>query len=79
MTVKTECDLKKLELVIAFEPDADLRASLLDWAQEQFGKDVMLQVRVDKSLIAGAEVYFEGKYMDVSLRKDVDKILNTPL
>jgi len=71
MAKQTDCDFKKLELVIAFEPDDDLRASLLDWAQEQFGEDVMLKIRIDKSLIAGAQVYFEGKYVDLSLSKKI--------
>lgn len=62
--------------MIAFEPDQDLRNTLLDWVQEQFGEDIMLEIRVDKTLIAGAQIYFEGKYIDASLRKDVDKILN---
>lgn len=68
-------ELKVLRLRIAVElPLADLEQICL-WARKNLQPDIILDVEVDPALIAGAEISFQGKYVDMSKKTELEKIL----
>lgn len=68
-------ELKVLRLRIAIElPLADLE-QICQWARKNLSADIILDVEVDPSLVAGAEISFQGKYVDMSKKSELEKIL----
>ena len=51
-----------VRLTLAFEPNKD-------WIVKAVGRAVILDIRVDKSILGGAIIENQGKYGDYSLRK----------
>ena len=66
--------LKILELNIAFDPSDKTIETIHDWVLNNIGEDYVLSVTVDKRLIGGAIVIYDGKYKDFSLKKKLDEV-----
>src|SRR3989344_9517789 len=58
---------------IAFEPDEEIVKETSSWFMENFGKNVLIDLIFDKSLIAGAIVTFNEISKDFSLKKKLEE------
>lgn len=65
---------KTLKLIIAKELSDSIIGQLHDWIYQNFGKDIVLDLEIDPSVIGGAKIYFQGKYGDFTLDKKLSEI-----
>ena len=62
-----------ISLTLAIEPGEETLKSLSDWFPLNINKQVLLDIKVDTNLIAGAYVSFNGKYSDSSVKPIFDQ------
>jgi len=67
--------LPVLPLSLAFEPTEQTFKTLADWFELNLKRQLILDVTVDKRLIAGAAITFSGKFFDYSIRPRFDQIV----
>lgn len=63
-----------ISLVFAFEPKNETLQSLSRWFVLNTNKQVLFDIKVDTSLIGGAAILSNGKYLDFSVKPAFDKI-----
>ncbi|MBI2596708.1 F0F1 ATP synthase subunit delta [Candidatus Daviesbacteria bacterium] len=63
-----------LELTLAYQPTHNQTKQIQDWFKENFDKKVSLAISVDKSLIAGAVIAYQGRIYDYSYAKRVEEV-----
>lgn len=61
-------ELKPLTLYLAFEADEKTLQSIGTFARKTFNKTLILDIKVDPSLISGAALVWKGIYKDYSLK-----------
>ena len=66
--------LKTVTLSLAFSPTEHSIDTIFDWVAKNIGTGYVLGIQEDKSILGGTAVSFEGKYIDLSLRKSLDEI-----
>jgi F0F1-type ATP synthase delta subunit len=66
--------LPTVSLTIAFEPKEETLKNLADWFPLNIDKQVLLDIKVDPDIIAGAYVSYSGKYSDFSIKPVFDQI-----
>lgn len=66
--------LKILKLSLAFIPSESMIDTLFSWVSKNLAKGVVLDIEEDKTIIGGANIAFEGKYKDLSVRKTLEEI-----
>lgn len=71
--------LPVLSLTIAFEPNENVLQTISQWFLLNAKKQVILDVLIDHSLIAGATLTFSGKYKDYSIRSQFLNIVSEAL
>jgi len=62
-----------ISLTLAFEPGEETLKILSDWFPLNINRQVLLDIKVDIDLIAGAYISFNGKYSDSSVRPIFDR------
>lgn len=72
-------DLPILSLVIAFEPAEETFTLLTTWFLQNIRREVLLDIKIDTKIIAGATVSFSGKYADCSIKPRFDQIFQDVL
>lgn len=65
--------LPVVSLVLAFEPKEATLQSLSRWFLLGMNKQVLFDIKVDKSLIGGAAILSNGKYLDYSIRPEFQR------
>lgn len=60
--------LPRLRLTLAFKPEEKQIAKMGSWVREKVNKRALLDLRVDKNLIAGARVVWQSRAADFSLK-----------
>ena len=65
---------KVLKLSIAFEPREFTIDNLLAWVLKNLGFGIVLDIKTDKTILAGTIIEFEGKYKDLSLKKKLEEV-----
>ncbi len=60
-------------LSIACETTDDMVKEISNWFVEHYGTQVLVDLKCDKSLIAGAVITFDGKEKDFSLKKKLSE------
>lgn len=68
--------LPVLNLAIAFEPKEQTLQVLSNWFTVNLHKQVLFEITIDPSLIAGATLSFQGTYLDLSIKETFEKYLN---
>jgi ATP synthase delta (OSCP) subunit len=71
--------LPVLALTIAFEPQEQTLKTLAEWFFINMHKQMLFDISVDKNVIAGARITYNGKFYDFSVRPTFEKILQTYL
>ena len=67
--------LPLVPLKLAFEPKEQTLKALTDWFMLNINKQVVFDISIDRSLIAGAAITYNGKFMDFSARAKFDQIV----
>ncbi|MEK7526183.1 MAG: F0F1 ATP synthase subunit delta [Patescibacteria group bacterium] len=67
-------DLKTLDLTLSFEPTVETRQKIFTWVKTNMGEGVVINLKFDPTIIGGAQIAFNGKYVDLSLKKIIDTI-----
>lgn len=65
-------DLQILSLEVAIEPTGEMMQKIYDWVLTAIDRHVILDISVNPSIIAGAKISFNGKFVDNSLEKSLD-------
>lgn len=71
--------LPELDITIAFEPNNDTLKAISQWFIISYGKQVLININVDKNIIAGASINYQGKYKDYSFKSVFDGVVNREL
>lgn len=71
--------LPVISLILAFEPKEETLQTFSRWFVINVNKQVLFDVQVDKSLVAGAAIRSGGKYLDFSIKPVLDKITSEVL
>lgn len=70
--------LPVLSITLAFDPTEETLQALSDWFLLN-KKQVLFEISIDKSLLAGVAIYYNSKYLDFSIKNRFEKILNDNL
>lgn len=68
-----------LSLTIAFEPDETNLKAFLQWFLFSLNRQIIIDVQVDRNIIAGAAINFNGKYKDYSVKPLFDEVIKQKL
>lgn len=69
--------LPVLRLRLAVDLPRDSVERLCVWVRRQVAPEAILDIEVDPSLIAGAQISWRGKYVDLSKKEELDQILDS--
>lgn len=64
--------LETLSLTLAFAPTAGTLQRISQVVKKAFGLEVVIEVTIKPEIIGGAIIVFAGRYMDFSLKKQLD-------
>src|SRR3989338_2087488 len=59
--------LRILSLEIAYDPTEETIAVLTAWIRESLGNDIIIELSIDRSLLGGARISYEGRYKETNL------------
>lgn len=65
--------LPVVNVQLAFEPNEEIIERIYSWFYLNLGREVVLDVVVNKDIMGGVVVVAGGKYLDFSLRKKIEK------
>lgn len=65
-----------LSLTIAIEPNEETLISLSQWFLYNLNKQILFDITINKNIIAGAMLNFNGKHKDYSIKPVFDEIIN---
>jgi F0F1-type ATP synthase delta subunit len=68
-----------LTLTIAFEPQVQTLKALSEWFLVNMNQQMVFDITVDTSLVAGTKITYNGKFFDFSIRPVVEKVLSNNL
>src|SRR5258708_4629658 len=71
--------LPVLSITVAFEPQTQTLKSISEWFFLNMKKQILFEISVDKRLVGGAAITFNGKFYDFSIRPTFDSILKNYL
>ena len=66
--------LKTIKLALAFEPRQHTIDNLFTWVSQNLGSGIILDIKLDKTILGGTIVELEGKYQDFSLKKKLEEL-----
>lgn len=66
---------KYLKLTIAFDPSVETINRIADWVRRNIDSEIVLDLKIDRSIIAGAIIEHEGRYIDHSVNKQLNVAL----
>ncbi len=68
--------LQTLSLSIGCEPTESLIENISEWIMKNMGTNIILELRFDTSVVAGAEIIYKGKIIDLSFRQKVIDVID---
>ena len=66
-----------LELTVSGYLDDAVLGEVSAWVKKNIGEDVILSVKIDREVLAGAKISFGGKFEDCSLKDQLDKAIES--
>lgn len=69
--------LKTLKLSLAFQASQNLIDNLFNWVVKNIGEGCILDIEVDKAILGGTIIVYEGKYTDLTLKKKLEEVFAT--
>lgn len=71
-------EMKTINITLAKEPTDEIIDSIHTWLTRNVGKELIINFGKDEDLIGGAQIDYQGKYFELSLKKELqDAIGNT--
>lgn len=64
-----------VSLTIAYEPNEASLKTMIEWFLISLKRQVLLDIQVDKKIIAGATINYNGKHKDYSVKPMFDNII----
>lgn len=68
-----------ITLTVAFEPQEQTLRDVSEWFVINTKKQMLFDVKVDRSIIAGATITYNGKFSDFSIREIFEHVLKNTL
>lgn len=65
---------KFVRLTLAFEPSNQSLETILAWIRKNVDEMAVLDISTEQNIIGGAIIEYQGKYMDMSLRKKLENL-----
>lgn len=65
--------LKTLTMYLAFEPDELTLSQIGEYSRKNFSSTLLLDIKLDPNLFAGAALVWKGIYKDYSLRAKIEE------
>lgn len=65
---------RKLILTLAIDPSEDIISEVYEWASKNISEDMVLDINIDKSILGGVQISYQGKYFDYTLKKTIDQV-----
>ena len=69
--------LPVVSLVLAFEPTAKNIRNISLWFNRSLDQKVLLDITLERTIIGGAHISFEGLYHDATLKTTINHLLDT--
>jgi F0F1-type ATP synthase delta subunit len=69
--------LPKAEIFLAIEPNQEILKSISGWFILNLGEQILIDITIDPSVVAGAIINYKGKRFDASVRKQFKKLIKT--
>ena len=69
--------LPVLKMVLAFSPPPATIERISQFLENELGRKIILDLTCNPEIIGGAILEYEGKYINLSLAKNLEKILKT--
>lgn len=66
--------LPQVDLTIAFEPTTEVITDIYDWLKQNIGFSI-LNIEIERGIVAGALISYKGKYFDGSIRKNIEEVV----
>ncbi|MCD6114696.1 F0F1 ATP synthase subunit delta [bacterium] len=66
--------LPVLKIQLAFSPSPSFIKEISDWLKRNLKKKVLLDVEVNPVIVGGAILEYRGRYLDLSLKKEIEKL-----
>jgi F0F1-type ATP synthase delta subunit len=67
--------LPVLTLTLAFEPNDETMKALAEWFILNMNRQVVFEINLDRTLIAGATISFNGKTADLSIKEKFEHVV----
>lgn len=67
-------ELKSVRITISFSPGKDTISAISNFIRENFGENIILEIEEDETILGGAIIESGGKYIDLSLKKQLNEI-----
>lgn len=64
----------ELKISLSFAPTHELVERIHTWFLENIKDDIVLDIKVDKKMLAGIRISYKGEYRDYSVSKRVDEL-----
>lgn len=61
--------MKTMKITLAFAPTTNLVNNITKWIKLALGAGIILKIDIDKNILGGARIAFDGKYYDGSLKQ----------
>lgn len=68
-------DLKEVQLTLAFEPTEELIDDIYKWFKTNLNTSFVINFNYEPNLIGGAQIAYQGKFYEYSLRKELEQVL----
>ena len=63
-----------LTLTLALKPSPQLVKRIKAWLKKEMAPHLVLKIQVNPAILAGAIISFQGRYLDFSLKKKIEKL-----
>ena len=73
--IKEISDLAQVNLNFAIEPNESMLRAISQWFQVNLNQQILIEYHVDKNLIAGVAINYQGKFKDYSIKLKFDEIV----
>src|SRR5579859_4269690 len=60
---------KNIQMTIAFQPNEETITYFSEWVKNNINKELLIDLRFDKTIVGGALIIVAGAYKDYSVRK----------
>lgn len=65
---------KVIKLILTFDPSLKTIENIHEFISQNLGTGYILDIEIDRSVLGGAVLMFNGKYKDFSLRKSLEEV-----